>query len=73
MSLRLINYRRCGGGGVGRENILHKLDMTGHKEFFKSGVKTEEGTLSKGVAKKYTRIRFKVEFAGRVRKQPGKT
>ena len=45
-----------GGGGGGREweNILHKLNMTGHKDFFESGVETKEGTLSKGVAKKDT-------------------
>ena len=41
--------------------------MTGHKDFFESGVKTEEGTLSKGVVEKDTRTRFGVEFVGRVR------
>ena len=56
-----------------RENKFHKLDMMGHKEFFESGVKTEEGTLSKGVAKKDTQTIFEVEFVGRVRMQPGKT
>ena len=60
---------------VGREweNIFHKIDMTGHKDFFKSEVKTEEGTLSKGVAEKDTRTRFGVEFVGRVGTQPKKT
>ena len=55
--------------GVGlreRENILHKLDMIGHKDLFENGVKTKEGTLSKGIAEKDTRIRFGVEFVGRV-------
>ena len=52
--------------GRERENILHKLDMTEHKYFFESGVKTEEGTLSKGVAKKDTQTRFGVEFVGSV-------
>ena len=47
--------------------------MMGHKDFFESGVKTKEGTLSKGVAEKDTRIRFGVEFVGRVGTQPGKT
>ena len=32
--------------------------MTGHKYSFESGVKKEEGTLSKGVAKKDTWTRF---------------
>ena len=30
--------------GIGEresKNILHKLDMTGHKDFFESGVNTE--------------------------------
>ena len=48
-----------GDVGVGereRENILHKLDITGHKYFFESGVKTEEDTLSKGVAEKDNRL-----------------
>ena len=47
--------------------------MMGHKYFFESRVKTEEDTLSKGVAEKDTQIRFGVEFVGRVQKQPGKT
>ena len=47
--------------------------MMGHKYFFKSGVKIEEGTMSKGVAEKDTRTRFRVEFVGRLRTQPGKT
>ena len=47
--------------------------MTGHKDFFKSGAKTKEDTLSKGVAEKDTWTRFKVEFVGRVRTQLGKT
>ena len=34
--------------------------MMGHKDFFESRVKTEEDTLSKGVAKKDTRTRFGV-------------
>ena len=59
--------------GRERENILHKLDMVGHKDFFESGVKTEKGTLSKGVAEKDTRTRFGVEFVGRVGTQLGKT
>ena len=41
-------------GGKERENILHKFDMTGHKDCFESGVKTKEDTLSKGVAEKDT-------------------
>ena len=41
-----------GWGGREWENILHKLYMTGHKEFFESGVKTDEDTLSKGEAEK---------------------
>ena len=40
--------------------------MIGHKYLLESGVKTEEGTLSKGVAKKDTQTRFGVEFMGRV-------
>ena len=43
--------------GIGErepKNILHEIDMTGHKDFFESGVKTEEDTLSKGVAEKDT-------------------
>ena len=47
--------------------------MTGHKYFFESGVKIEEDTLSKGVAEKDTRTRFRVKVVGRVGKQPGKT
>ena len=47
--------------------------MIRHKDFFESGVKTEEGTLSKGVAEKDTRTRFGVKFVGRVGTQPGKT
>ena len=47
--------------------------MVGHKDFFESGVKTEKGTLSKGVAEKDTRTRFGVEFVGRVGTQLGKT
>ena len=42
-----------GLGGRDWENILHKLDMR-HKDFFESGVKNEEDTLSKGVAEKDT-------------------
>ena len=55
------------------ENIFHKLDMTGHKDFFKSMVKIEEGTLSKGVAEKDTWTRFGVKFVERVETQLGKT
>ena len=47
--------------------------MMGHKDFFESRVKTDEGTLSKGVAKKDTHTRFGVEFGGKVGTQPGKT
>ena len=47
--------------------------MTGHKDFFESGVKTEKGTLSKGIAEKDTRTRFGVELVGRVGTQPRKT
>ena len=61
------------GGKRERENSFHKLDMMGHKEFFESGVKTEEGTLSKGVAEKDTRTIFEVKFVGRVEMQPRKT
>ena len=60
-------------GGREWENILYKLDMIGHKDFFESGVQTEEDTLRKGVAEKNTWTRFEVEFVGRVRTQPGKT
>ena len=66
-----------GGGrarkGRERENILHKLDMLGHKDFFKSGVKIEEGTLSKGVAEKGTQTRFGAEFVRKVGTQLGKS
>ena len=62
-----------GVGGRERENILHKLDMTGHKIFCEHEVKIDEGAMSKGVAKKDTRTRFGVEFEGRVRAQLGKT
>ena len=63
------------GVGGGREwgNILHKLNMMGHKDFFESGVKTEEGTLNKGVVEKDTRTRFEVKFARKVGTQPRKT
>ena len=48
--------------------------MIGHKYFFESGVKTEEDTLSKRIAKKDdTHTRFGVEFVGGVGTQPGKT
>ena len=47
--------------------------MTGHKDFFESEVKTEEDTLSKGVAEKDTHNRFGVEFVGSVGMQPRKT
>ena len=55
------------------ENVFHKLDMTGHKYFFESRVKTEKGTLSKGVAEKDTRTEFGIEFVGRIETQLGKT
>ena len=47
--------------------------MTGHKDFFESGVKIKEGTLSKELAKKDKHTRFGVEFVGRVGTQHGKT
>ena len=75
-SVSIISDVEMGGGGGGvreQENILHKLDITGHKDFFESGVKTEEGTLSKEVAEKDMQTRFGVEFMGRVGTQPGKT
>ena len=56
-----------------RENILNKLDMMGHKDFFESGVKIEEDTLSKGVIEKDIWTRFGVEFMGRVETEPRKT
>ena len=40
--------------------------MTIHQDFFESGFKTEEDTISKGVAEKDTRTRLRVEFLGRV-------
>ena len=58
----------CPVVGGARENVFHKLGMTGHKDFFESEVKTEEDTLSKGVTKKDTQTRFGVEFVGRVGK-----
>ena len=62
------------GGERERENILHKLDMRRHKDFFfYSGIKTEEDTLRKGVAKKDIHTRFWVEFVGSVGTQPWKT
>ena len=55
---RAESMSTTGNDGVGREengeNILHKLDMTGHEDFFESGVKIKEGTLSKGVVEKDT-------------------
>ena len=39
--------------------------MTGHKHFFESRVKIEEGTLREGVVKKDTRTRFRVKFVGK--------
>ena len=47
--------------------------MMGHRDFFESGVKTEEGTLNKGVVEKDTRTRFEVKFARKVGTQPRKT
>ena len=47
--------------------------MPGHKGFFESGVKIEKDTLSEGVSKKGTRIRFGIEFVGRIGTQVGKT
>ena len=32
------------GGRHERENIFHKLNMTGHKDFIKDKVKTKKGT-----------------------------
>ena len=46
--------------------------MTGHKDFFKSWVKTEKGTLSEGVSEKYTRLGFGMEFVGIIGTQPRK-
>ena len=40
--------------------------MTGHKDFFEGRVKTEKDTVSEGVTKKDTRIRFGIEFVGRI-------
>ena len=60
-------------GGGEWEKILHKLDMTRHKDFFESGFNTEEDTLSKGVAEKVTQTIFGVKYVGRVGAQPGKT
>ena len=62
--------KTCNKQGLKRHYLgtNHKLGMTGHKDFFESGVKTKEGTLSKGVAEKDTRTRFGVEFVGRVGK-----
>ena len=58
---------------MGKRTRKHspQLDMTRHKDFSESGVKTEEGTLSKGVAKKDTRTRFGVEFMGKVGNNQG--
>ena len=41
-------YYWCGGGRGRREgeNIFHKHDMMGHKDFIEDRVKTEKGTLS---------------------------
>ena len=47
--------------------------MTRHKDSFESGIKTEKGTLSKGVAEKDTQTRLRVKFVGSVGTQPGKT
>ena len=38
-----------GNGRRERENMFHKHDMTGHKDFFKGRVKIEKGTPSEGV------------------------
>ena len=43
-----------GVGGREWENILHKLNTTGHKDCFESGVKTEKGILSKRIVEKDT-------------------
>ena len=56
-----------------RENILNKLDMMEHKDFFESWVKIEEDTLSKGVIEKDIWTRFGVEFVGRVGTELRKT
>ena len=47
--------------------------MTGHKNFIEDRVKTEKGTLSKGVTKNDTRIGFGIQFVERIRTQPRKT
>ena len=60
-------------GKITGKKILHKLDMTRHKDFFESWVKREEGIMSKGVAEKDTQTRLGVEFRGRVGMQLGKT
>ena len=70
-SMSIIGDARMGGRE--RESILHKLYMMGQKYFFESGIKTKEGTLSKGAAEKDTWTRFGVEFVGIVGTQLGKT
>ena len=61
------------GGREENRKTFYRLDMTRHKDFFKSGVKTKEDTLSKGVVERDIWTRFRVEFVGRVGTQPGKT
>ena len=47
--------------------------MTGHKVFFfEDRIKTEKGTLSEGVTEKDIRIRFGIEFVGRIGMQQRK-
>ena len=46
--------------------------MTRHKDFIEDMVKIEKGTLSKGVTEKDIRIRFRIEFLGRIGTQPRK-
>ena len=40
--------------------------MTGHKDFIEGRVTIDKFTLSEGVAEKYTRTRFGIEFVGRI-------
>ena len=65
-------YYRCGRGGWRREQKYVLLDMTRHKYFIKSRVKTEKGTLSEGVIEKDPRTGFRIEFVGRIGMQLGK-
>ena len=40
---------------MNKNTFFHKLDMTGHKGFFKGRVKIEKGTLCEGLTEKDTR------------------